>query len=118
MADEAPGRRRAAQRMPILGKLPGEVKIYQPIAIKEISLDGAQIETEFPFILNSVCEFRLTLGKRSIVAKGRIAHCRISDMDGDLVFYRSGVEFVDVPDRVKRALADYIADLTQARQPL
>lgn len=118
MADEGPRRRRAAERMPVLGKLQGEVKVYQSIAIKEISLGGAQIETEFPFLLDSLCEFRLTIGNRSVVVKGRIAHCRISDMDGDVVFYRSGVEFVDVPDRVKRAIEDYIADLTRARQPL
>ena len=118
MADEGARRQRAAERMPILGKVQGEVKVYQPIAIKEISHSGAQIETEFPFLLDSLCEFRLTIGNHLVVVKGRIAHCHISDMNGDVVFYQSGVEFVDVSDRVMRAIDDYIADVTRARHPL
>ena len=117
MSAEGPRRRRTADRISILGRLRGEVKIYQSIAIKEISLDGAQIETDFPFLLDSLHEFRLTIGDRPVVLKARIAHCRISDIEGDLVFYRSGVEFVDVPERVKRAIAEYLDELAQARQP-
>lgn len=118
MSAEGSRRRRAADRLPILGKLQGEVKIYQPIAIKELSVSGALIETGFPFLLDSLHEFRLTMGDRPVVLKGRIVHCRISDMDGELVFYRSGVEFVDLSERVKRAITDYIDEIKQARQPL
>lgn len=120
MADKGPSRsrRRTAERTAILGKLQGEVKVFQPIDIKEISPDGAQIETGFPFLLDSLHEFRLTIGSRAVVLQGRIVHCHVSEMDGDLVFYQSGVAFVDVPSRVKRAIADYIQRVKQARRPL
>ena len=44
-------------------------------------LGGAQIETMFPLHLDSLHDFRLTLGDRSIVVKGRVAHCSISDVE-------------------------------------
>ena len=35
-----------------------------------------------------------------VVVKGRIAHSRISDVDQDIIMYRSGVEFIELSDRV------------------
>ena len=46
---------------------------------------------------NDIC---LTLGARSVVVKGRVAHCSISDVDQEMVAYRSGIEFIDPPERV------------------
>ena len=47
--DEPSGaERRAGNRLEILGDLQGEVMVYQPMAIRELSHGGAQIETAFP----------------------------------------------------------------------
>src|SRR3989442_15221055 len=92
--------KRDSERILILGELHGEVMVFQPMAIKEISRGGAQVETAFPLQLDSLKEFRLTLGDRSVVLKGRVAHCSISDVDQEVVTYRSGIEFIEPSDRV------------------
>jgi len=91
--------------------------VFQPVAIKEISGGGIQVETTFPLQLDSLHDFRLALGDRSIVVKGRVAHCRITEVDQDLVLYRSGVEFVDLSDRVRAAIAEFLSLLRQGREP-
>jgi len=106
-----PGRRdnkRDAERIQILGEFHGEVMVFQPITVKEISVGGTQVETRFPLQLDSLHDFRLTLGGRSVVIKGRVAHCSISDVDQEMVVYRSGIEFVDPPERVHSVIADFI----------
>ena len=55
--------------------------VFQPLSIKEISRGGCLVETSFPLYLNSLHDIRLTLGEQSVVLKGRVAHCRISDVD-------------------------------------
>ena len=60
--------KRDTQRLEILGDLRGEVMVFQPMAIKEISRGGAQVETGFPLHLDSLHDFRLTLGDRSLVS--------------------------------------------------
>ena len=75
---------RARKRIEILGELHGEVMVFQPMAIKEISRGGAQVETGFPLQLDSLHDFRLTLGDRSVVVKGRVVHCSISDVEQEL----------------------------------
>lgn len=99
---------RDGERVAILGELRGEVMVFQPMAIKEISRGGALIEIAFSLQVDSIHEFRLSLGDRSVVVKGRVAHCRISDVDQDVVRYRAGVEFVDVSERVAAVVAEFI----------
>ena len=53
--------------------------------------------------LNSLHAVRLTLGDQSIVVKGRVAHCRISDVDQDIITYRTGIEFIEPSERVYHA---------------
>lgn len=107
--------KRDSDRVAVLGDLRGEVMIVQPIAVKEISSGGAQIETAFPLQVDSLHDFRLTLGEQSVVVKGRVAHCQITDVDRDLVLYRTGVEFVEPTDRVATAIADFLAALKSGR---
>jgi len=111
-----PGEKRDRERIPILGELHGEVMVYQPVAIKEISRGGAQVETAFPLQLDSLHEFRLTLGERSIVVKGRVAHCSISDVDQELVTYRSGIEFIEPSDRVYSVIEEFIGAIKDGRR--
>jgi c-di-GMP-binding flagellar brake protein YcgR len=108
--------KRDTNRTQILGELHGEVKVYAPMSIKEISRGGAQVETSFPLQLDSLHEFRLTLGDRSVVVKGRIAHCRISDMDQEQVIYRAGIEFIELSDRVQAAILEFIDAINAGRR--
>src|SRR6266850_4649568 len=100
------GNKRDTERVEILGDLHGEVMVFQPMAIKEISRGGAQIETGFPLQLDSLHDFRLTLGDRSVVIKGRVAHCSISDVDQEVVLYLTGLEFIEPSDRVAAVISD------------
>jgi hypothetical protein len=74
------------------------------------------VETLFPLHVDSLHEFRLSLGDRSVVVKGRIAHCSISDMDQEIVTYRSGIEFVELSDRVFEVIADFIDAIKTGRR--
>jgi hypothetical protein len=100
--------RRNGERTQILGDLRGEVMVYQPMAIRELSDSGAQVETSFPLQLDSLHEVRLELGDVSIVVKGRVVHCSICDMDREFVSYRSGLEFVQPGPGVSDVLARFI----------
>jgi hypothetical protein len=109
---------RDAERIQILGELHGEVMVFQPMAIKEVSRGGAQVETAFPLHLDSLHEVRLTLGDRSVIVKARVAHCSISDVDQELVTYRSGIEFVEPSERVYAVIADFIESIKDSRRAL
>ncbi len=108
--------KRDTDRIQILGELHGEVMIFQPMTIKEVSRGGAQIETGFPLHLDSLHEFRLTLGERSIIVKGRVAHCTISDVEQEVIIYRSGIEFVEPSERVNTVITDFIAAVQDGRR--
>ena len=110
--------KRDTERTEILGELRGEVMVFQPMAIKEISRGGAQVETGFPLQLDSLHEFRLTLGERSIIVKGRVAHCSISDVDQEIVLYRSGIEFIETSERVFGVINDFINAVQDGRRAL
>jgi hypothetical protein len=111
------GEKRDAERIQILGELRGEVMIFQPVAIKEISIGGADIESGFALQPNSLHDFRLSLGERSVVVKGRVVRCAISDVDQEIVLYRSGVEFVELSDRVRSAITEFVDGLRTGRTP-
>lgn len=113
-----PEDKRDTERVQILGELKGEVTVFQPMAIKEISRGGAQVETSFPLQLDSLHEFRLTLGDRSVVVKGRVAHCSITDVEQELVVYKSGIEFIEPSDRVSSVIHDFIEAVQTGRRAL
>ena len=89
--------------------------VFEPLQIKEISRGGASVETRFPLHLNSLHDLRLTLGTKSVVRKGREAHSRISDVDQDIVTYRTGIEFVEPSDRVKSVISEFLETLKANR---
>ncbi len=110
--------KRDAERLEVLGELRGEVMVFQPMAIKEVSQGGAQVETGFPLHLDSLHDFRLTLGDRSVVVKGRVVHSSISDVDQEVVIYRSGIEFVEAPNRISSVVSDFIDAVKNGRRAL
>ena len=105
--------KRDSERVELLGALHGEVMVFQPTAVRQMSHGGMQVETAFPLQLDSLHEFRLTLGDRSVVVKGRVAHSRISDVDQDIITYRTGVEFLELSDRVAAAIALFVDELAK-----
>jgi hypothetical protein len=107
---------RDCERIEILGELRGEVTVFQPMAIKEISRGGAQVETGFPLQLDSLHEFRLTLGDRSVVVKGRVAHCSITEVEQELVLYKSGIQFIEPSERVAAVIADFLEAIQTGRR--
>ncbi|MGH9409866.1 MAG: PilZ domain-containing protein [Vicinamibacterales bacterium] len=107
--------KRDSERVPVVS-LNGEVKVYQPMAILDISVGGAQVETPFPLQLDSLHDFRISLADQSLVLKGRIAYCHIGELKEGVVLYRSGVEFVEMSDHVQAALEHFVKALKEAQQ--
>jgi hypothetical protein len=108
--------KRDAERIEILGDLHGEVMVFQPMAIKEVSRGGAQVETAFPLHLDSLHDLRLTLAERSVIVKGRVIHCSISDVDQEMILYRSGIEFVEPSERVLLVIESFVEAVKSGRQ--
>jgi len=99
-------------------ELHGEVMVYQHMTITQISLGGARIETGFPLLLDSLHEFRLSLGDLSIVVKGRIVHCRVADVEQGGITYRAGVEFIEPSEHVLAAIKAFVDDIKIDRQAM
>lgn len=90
--------------------------VFQATTIRQMSHDGMQVETTFPLQLESLHDFRLTFGDRSIVVKGRVAHTRVSDVDQELLTYSAGIEFVEPSDRVAMAIAEFVDEIARPPQ--
>jgi hypothetical protein len=108
--------KRDSERIPVPGQVHGEVTVFQPMTILDMSERGAQVETNFPLHLDSLHDFRLSLGDRSVVVKGRIAHCKIGDLMEGSVLYRTGVEFVEPSEHARTAIRDFVEALRLARE--
>jgi len=99
------------ERVKILGDLHGEVMVYQPMTITEISPGGALIETSFPLQLGSLHDLRLQLGGTSVVVKGRVAHAQVTEVEQEQVVYESGIEFVEPSERVSAAICAFVTEV-------
>ena len=53
---------------------------------------------------------------RSVVVKGRIAHCYVGELRNDVTVYRTGLEFVEPSEPVRQAIAAFVDTLTAARR--
>jgi hypothetical protein len=89
--------------------------VFEAMTIREIGEGGAQVETRVQLQLNSLHSFRLSLGTRSVVVRGRVVHCRIAEIDQDAVIYCAGIEFVELPGPVAAAIADFLQFVRAAR---
>ena len=95
--------KRAAERVQILGELQGDMKVFQPMHVREISGSGVTIETQFPLHVDSLHDVRLSLGDLSVVIKGRVVHSHVSNIEQGAVAYRAGLELVDPSPTVTSA---------------
>ena len=108
--------KREAERVAPAHQLEGAVMVFQPMTIVEMSHNGAQIETPFRLQLDSLHDFRLSLGERFVVVKGRIAHCYVGELRNDCTVYRSGIEFVEPSEPVRQAITAFVDTLADARR--
>jgi hypothetical protein len=108
--------KRDRERVPTARQLEGAVMVFQPMTITDISHTGAQIETAFPLQLDSLHDFRLSLGDRSVVVKGRIAHCHVGELLNDAMVYRTGIEFVEPSEPVRHAITEFVDELRLSRR--
>jgi PilZ domain len=115
-AEDDRDNRREGDRMPILGDLRGEVMVFQPMGITELGAGGVQVETTFPLHLDSLHDLRLELGTQTIILKGRVTYCSITDVNQELVRYRSGIQFVDVPERAAAVIVAFLGRVTGERR--
>jgi hypothetical protein len=113
---DRPEDKRDRERVPV--PLTGEVKVFQPMNILDLSMGGALVETPFPLQLDSLHEFRISLGERFVVVKGRIAHCHIGELqaEGGGVLYRAGVEFIEPSVHVRTAIGAFLEAVKSAKE--
>lgn len=101
--------KREGARVAMIARLDGEVMVFQPMVIREVSHRGALVETRFPLHLNSLHDLRLELGTRSVVVKGRVVHSQIADVvDDTTLLYWTGIEFVEPSEHAATAIAEFL----------
>ncbi len=111
--------KRDSERVLLPAEVTGEVTVYEPMTILDMSVTGAQIATKFPLQLDSLHDFRLSLGNRSVVVKGRIVHSKIGDLHEGVVLYRTGVEFIEPSEHAVAAMRSFVeAQKAGATAPL
>ncbi len=100
---------RRTPRHPIHRELTGEVTVFRPLAVSDLSVTGARVETSDALRIGSIRVFRLNLGDQTVVVRGRIAHARVRTLETQQIVYTSGVEFVDVAPAVRASIDAYLA---------
>ena len=108
---------RGARRTRLQGHIEGEVTVLQPVTILEMSELGIQVETFTPLQVESLHEFRLPLGDRHVVIKGRVVYCHVGQLVGEVLTYRCGVEFTEPPPHALEAIRAYLTALDRASGP-
>ena len=99
---------RQRQRVPLPNGLTGEVTVYRPLTVTDLSPAGARVETPEPLRVNSVRAFRLNLGEQTVVLKGRVCRASVRALDDDAILYTSGIEFLDVSSMAHLAIERYL----------
>ena len=90
-------------------RIDGAVTVYQPITVLEISDQGVRIEAAFALQNDSLHDFRLALGARSVVVKGRVVRCQVGELREGGVTYTCMIEFVDPAPHAQTAIHDFVA---------
>ncbi len=108
---------RAAKRTRLQGHIEGEVSVLQPVTILEMSELGIQVESFTPLHVESLHEFRLPLGDRHVVVKGRVAHCQAAEPVGEVMTYRCGIEFTEPPEYAVQAIREFLSKVDSSALP-
>jgi hypothetical protein len=99
---------REAERVPLPSEVTGEVSVYEPMIILDLSERGALVETRFPLQLGSLHDFRLVLQTVPVIIKGRIAHSQVRGLEQGTVVYRTGLEFTEPAEHALRAIRLFV----------
>jgi hypothetical protein len=103
---------RRAPRTQLHRALTGEVTVYRPLLVSDLSSGGARVETDVALRVNSIRVFRLNFGDQTVVVQGRITHARVRRLDDATVAYTSGVEFVGVQPSVRETIDRFLVHAT------
>ena len=103
-----PMAKREVERVPIAGQVRGEVTVFQPMTILNMSEKGMQIEASSALHNDSLHDFRLSLDDRSVIVKGRIVYCQIGELKEGVILYRCGIEFVQTSTHAQTAISDFV----------
>ena len=106
--------KRSVERTPIPGEILGNVTVTQPMTVQNMSEAGIQIETPYQLQNNSLHDFRLSLGAKSVVVKGRVVYCQVVEVREGGVLYRSGIEFVEAAPHTLTAVREFVASYNVA----
>ena len=107
---------RESERVELLASLQGEVQVFQRIDIRQLSVDGALVESAFLLHVDAFHDFRVTLDEGPVVVRGRVAHSHIAGVGQDTVVYHSGIEFVSVAPPVARAISAFLERCKSAKK--
>ena len=105
--------RRENPRIDIDDGLPGSITVVEPMRVAQISPTGAQIDTTAMLNVGTLHDIRLSLGARAVVVKCRVVHSSVRHLHRELVFYRTGVEFVDLNARAADTIAQFVENLVR-----
>ena len=117
-----PSDRRRSVRIEV-DDLAGGITVVEPMRIAQISTTGAQIDTTAPLGVGSLHDVRLTLDDQHFVVKARAVHSTVRQIHRDQVFYRTGIEFIELTGPAAQALAAFVEartnrpERTEPRQP-
>jgi len=106
--------RRLSPRIEILERIHGHIaSIDIDVRVLEMSLGGMGIETDFPFPVDAIHEFRLRLGDGStVLLRGRILRCREQTNEDGVQTFVSGVQFLDEDPPGDSAVSGLIDKIT------
>lgn len=99
---------RQASRTNLTRELTGEVTVYRPLSVSDLSTEGARVETSDALRVGSIRAFRFNLGDQTVIVKGRIAHAQVRTLDTQQVVYTAGVDFMDVSPVARAGIEDYL----------
>jgi len=77
--------------------------VFQPMTIREIHGGAGVAETSFALQVKPLHELRLGLRDRSVVVRGRVVSSSISEVDQQLLMYRSALEFIESPSTLRHS---------------
>jgi hypothetical protein len=103
--------RRRNIRVDVNDDLTGGIAVVEPMRVAQISMTGAQIDRTAPLGVGTLHDVRLTLDGRSVVVKGRAVHSTVRQIHREQVFYRTGIEFVDLGGPAAQTIADFVETL-------
>ena len=89
------------------------LKFHESYWVKNISIGGMLIESEFPQEIETVLSLEIFFTEdQSMNASGRVVSC--SRVQGkELMCYDIGMEFVDMPEQARKTLQEFILSLDQ-----